>query len=231
MADLNGTYNGFVEQLPTQWQIQVCDVNFIGFCVSGWRDVDVSDDELHRDMKAANGAFNLASKGTVDAVKIPFQTNTDRVAWLKDRLDAINRRVSLIQERVQPLREILTQNGKFDADQSFGILIASIGATFLPVLGTVVNVLKNQISNDNAERLVYAQTIVAKYATDLQELGSIKAQILADYVKANTPPPAPTPTPAPPAEAPNPNAVYYWYAGAVLLVLLLLYWSKPKKRS
>ncbi|GAB3999536.1 hypothetical protein GCM10028807_50040 [Spirosoma daeguense] len=234
MADLNVTYPGFVEDLPYKKVSYRCNGPVLnGWCVWGEEEVDESYNEFNRESTEQILAFNRASKDTVADVKVAYESGINRGVWLKDRIDAVNIRVNLIQERTAGLRTILVRNGQPDASEAIGLTISNIGAATIPVLGPIANaVLKSVIASDNAEQLAYAQTIVSRYSADVQELAAIKKQLMAEYATYGT---TPTPivtggNPQTGNEAPSPNTtLYYYLAGFGLLMLVLLYLKNKRK--
>lgn len=231
MADLNVLYNGFIEKLGTVWEIEVCKFArspIGGGCIGGSYMKDVSDDELHKDAKAYALNVNAGSVSTVAAVKVAYTPGTDRLTWIQDRIAAINERVAFIQERVKPLREVLVNNGQADPVESLGLALSSINAIAVPFLAPITAILKSAITQDNAQELDSAKQIVAKYTADLQELTTIKQQLVSEYVKTPSPTPTPQPDPEtapkdPTGNAPTPIPTWYYYAGFAAVILFLVY--------
>lgn len=224
MADLNTTYNGYVEKLNTVWQIEVCHgVNTPFGCIGGTEQVDVSDDPIHADSKAYAVAVNQNSVITVEAVKVPYQSGQDRLSWLKDRLDAINKRVSFIQDRCQPLQATLVQGGKPDQSESLGLAIASVNSITLPGIGTVLNkILTAQIASDNQTELNNAVDIINRYKQDLSDLGIIKKQITEEIISATSNLQTATNTAATNNAPTVSNNTWYYLLGLIVLLILIV---------
>lgn len=236
MADLNRTYNGYIEKFDAWIPYEVCNgLRISGACIGSWETKNAVDDfpEQYKEYKESIEKFNADSSGTVAGVKVEYTTDKNRIDWLLERIKAVDLRANFIQDRISVLKTGIVANGGNVADNVAGDLILSIGAAVIPVIGPAVKkILDGVIKSDKAETVAYLQEIYAKYVQDLTGLSEIKKQLKDEYAKAgNTPgPTTPAPTPGPTQEAPNPNAKYYWIGGALVLILFLYWQSRRKKR-
>ncbi|GAB4044639.1 hypothetical protein [Spirosoma litoris] len=220
MADLNTIYNGVPDQqdpdvviatVPDTWPWQPYKKIYL-------------PDEVRQAIRDANDK----AISTIDAVRVAYTTGTDRTQWLKDRIDAIDARVTFIRERV---------NNTLDYLKSIGAdgytLVEKAFTSALAALPYVEGIIAGAEAGAQAARQLEAykaQQLVQLYAEDIKQLAQIRAALVAEYGKTTTgTTPGTDKTPAP-QEAPTPT-VYYWYAGAAILVLFILYLAKKRNRK
>jgi hypothetical protein len=227
MADLNTTYNGVLEYFdpkadsgipnPSTW-------NWFGFGGSNfWMDETPFWPELN--------AINNQSGSTLNAVKIPYRgtSATDRLAWVNERINAINERVKFIKGRTD---QLLTKLQAQSTD-SFNALtkVVTSALSLVPVVGTAVTFVQAQATSAQTLEQYKVQSLIQDYANDLKELATIRTQLLKELVVTDPDPtPAPTGPQEPTQKAPTAIPVWYYYAGAGLLLLLLLGLRNQQRR-
>ena len=111
--------------------------------------------------------------------------------------------------------------------------LLSIGAAVIPFgLGKIAQSLIGAAkAEDTATNLAYAQTMYQRYAVDLQELATIKKQLLAEYLASGEKPVligTTGQTPTNEANTGNNSTLYLVLAGIAVLFLLALY-AKNKR--
>ncbi|GAB3970817.1 hypothetical protein GCM10028806_19520 [Spirosoma terrae] len=217
MAYLNTTYSGtpdfqdpdvIIAKLPGFWPWQA------------WRNIYLPDEIRDQIRKQ-----NADAISTTDAVKVAYKGTTDseREAWINERINAINERVKFIKTRTDQLLSRL-QSQSADSYNAFSKIVTS-ALSLVPVVGSAITLISNQANTAQAIEQLKVQSLIQAYADDLKQLATIRNQLLADLVKIGTTDTTTDPT----NNAATAVPTWYYFAGFALLLLFFL-WLKNRNR-
>lgn len=208
MADVNALY------VPT---IDVQDPDYI----TGYRpslipfthgDPIYLPEELRQQIRI-NNANAVA---TAQAVQKPFSgsTSDERSVWALSVVQAVNNRVEFIKQRCGQLLSSLQANN--DSAYNSSLKIFQTGLSLVPGLGSAINYIANQSTTESAIDQVKMQTLIQDYANELQQLATLRDELIKDYLTTAATTNDPT------AKAPTVSNIYWYVGGALLLILLII---------
>ncbi|GAB3282369.1 hypothetical protein GCM10027347_58630 [Larkinella harenae] len=219
MADLNTSYSGTVDrQDPDIVVFRSCNFNLFGACI-GEKKNHYLPDPIREKIRQNNA--NVES--TINAVKVSYSglTPDERSIWINERLNAINERVKFIKGRTDELLSQL-QSMSTDTYNSVSKTIAK-ALSFIPVVGTAITLISNQANTAQTLEQYKVQSLIQDYASDLQQLATIRNQLLAEVAQTGS-------TTVLPNEAPKVQTWYYIVGIGLLLLFFVWLRRRNKKR-
>lgn len=220
MADLNTQYQGFVETAdiaaykrflyPIIWRTpSEEDINNL---LSNNPDLQAKVDNLIQ--------LNQSSASTVAAVKVAYSgtTQAERVAWITERLKAIQTRADFIKAVTDRMISNLKDLGVSDAANIFLGVWTTVFTIGVPVYGGLISSAFNAlVQSGSKQSIAREQEKLQNYYTDIQQLAAIKAELTKELAGYETTSNAATPWPT-----------WYYFVGAGLL-MLLFFWYRSKR--
>jgi hypothetical protein len=218
MADINVTYQGTIDQADPD----VVIAQLPGFFPwSAPRNIYLPDEVRELVRKT-----NAEAITTQSDVKVPYTGNStaDRVQWLTDRVNAINKRVAFISVRVNGLLDRLKSSGSSVYDGVLKGFTTALSA--IPVVGSVVSFFSSKDSVAQAVDTLKIQTLIQGYTSELNQLAIIKKSLIDELIKL------PSTDEENKLNAPTVWPSWYYYLGVgVALIFLFWYLRKRKKRK
>ncbi|MVM34864.1 hypothetical protein GO755_32850 [Spirosoma sp. HMF4905] len=219
MADKNTQYQGYAET----FDIAQIKRNMYGY----WGSHNPTNEEIENFLShnpdlqdRANKViqFNADSVSTVAAVKVAYSgtTQAERVAWINERLQAIENRADFIKARADIIISSLKELGATGAGDVFLSLWGAAFSIAVPVFGTLLSSLfVGGFMGASADTINDQQTRLQTYSNDIQQLAIIKAALVKElngYEQTD-----------PTSNAANAWPTWYYYVGAGLLLLLVVW--------
>lgn len=166
--------------------------------------------------------MNADAVSTAEAVKVEYKgsTPTERTAWLKERIAAVDKRLQFVKDRTFQLLDQLQGSDQAAYNALLKSFTAAISA--VPVIGGLVSAFVGQdqaVQQLNAFKL---QTLIKDYQTDAEQLVKIRQALGTEYAAVST-------TDPPKDNAPKPIPTWVYYAGAVVLLIGLYIWQRRRK--